>query len=137
MTNIELTKNVIPTVEPTVESTVDLIVEPTIIKYKNIENQIINETKSACIKCKKEFTTKYSLARHINENRCRIIKEKIRELAKYNINLKNESKQQKQIKVKQLEKLENLEKKIETKLLRVYLYLAKINTSRYSYCKSY
>jgi hypothetical protein len=82
-----------------------------------IENQIINETKSACIKCKKEFTTKYSLARHINENRCRIIKEKIRELAKYNINIKNECKQQKkQKKLEQLinlEQLDNLKKQIE------------------------
>ena len=93
-TNIELTKNVISNIESTIEPTGELTVEPTIVKCKSIEQKIINETKSSCIKCTKEFTTKYSLARHINENRCRIIKEKIKELAKYNINLKNEIKQQ-------------------------------------------
>jgi hypothetical protein len=133
-TNIELTKNVIPTVEPTVEptidltieptveSTIDLTVEPTIIKCKNIENLIINETKSACIKCKKEFTTKYSLARHINENRCRIIKEKIRELAKYNINLKNENKQQ-LLKVQEDTKEKTKIKKTEIEKLQIQIKL--------------
>lgn len=107
-TNIELTKNIKPTIEPTVE--------PTIVKCKSIEQKIINETKSSCIKCTKEFTTKYSLARHINENRCRIIKEKIKELVKYNINLKNESKQQLlkvQEETKEKTEIENLQIQIK------------------------
>ena len=120
-TNIELTKNVISNIESTIEPTGELTVEPTIVKCKSIEQKIINETKSSCIKCTKEFTTKYSLARHINENRCRIIKEKIKEISKYNINFKNECKQQKkEKKLKQLvnlEQLDNLEKQIETKII--------------------
>ena len=95
-------------------------IEPTISKCKSIEKKIINETKNSCIKCKKEFTTKYSLARHINENRCSIIKEKIKELAKYNINLKNENKQllkdKKEEEIKEKTKTEIEQLQIQIKL---------------------
>lgn len=114
-------------------------IEPTIAKCKSIEKKIINETKNFCIKCKKEFTTKYSLARHINENRCSIIKEKIKELAKYNINLKNQNKQllkdKKEEEIKEKTEIEKLQ--IQIKLQEEELQvLRQIKNQKYTQIKS-
>ena len=77
ISNVNVILNCQPTViQPIIEqpNVIQSIIEQPVDINNNKKNIIINETKSSCIKCNKEFTTKYSLARHVNEQRCSVDK---------------------------------------------------------------
>ena len=102
ITNVNVILNCQPSViQPVIEqpSVIQTIIEQPIDinnnnniinnNTNNKKNIIINESKSSCIKCNKEFTTKYSLARHINEKRCSVDKAIKKNKSKNNITTNN------------------------------------------------